>query len=630
MAKRAGAIIGLLFLAQTAAASFVQQGDKVNGMGAVGPAQQGVSAALSADGSTAIIGGFADNSGLGAAWVGTRIGGAWSHQGDKLVGTGAIGAAQQGYAVAISADGNTAIVGGPGDNASAGAAWVFTRAGGVWSQQGDKLVGTGAVGAVLQGLAVAISADGNTAFVGGPNDDSNTGATWVFNRSGASWTQQGGKLVGTGASGAAVQGAALATSADGNTVFVGGPGDASGVGAAWVFIRRGGVWSQQGGKLVASDAAGAAQCGQSAALSADGNTAIVGGAHDSAKAGAAWVFTRSAGVWSQQGGKLVGTGAVGAARQGVAVAISGDGDAGVVGGWQDNAGAGATWVFTRSGGVWSQQGAKLVGTGGVGATGQGGAVAISSDGATIVVGGPGDDSDAGAIWLFTAPFPIWVPVASHAAGLHNSQWRSDLGLLDTGAVTANVQIRYFASGGVRSNAVSVGPGVQSILTDVVAQLGGSGSGPIEVLSDQPLKVTARTYNQVSADASCYANGTQGQDYPPVGSGDGLATGQIAHLPGLTENLSYHSNIGLVNMGPGAAKVLVELYNGAGAKLAEYTVDLDPGQWAQETQPFKNKASQTAMDRGYAKVTVQSGTGVFAVASVISNVTNDPTTVAMQK
>jgi hypothetical protein len=58
--------------------------------------------------------------------------------------------------------------------------------------------------------------------------------------------------------------------------------------------------------------------------------------------------------------------------------------------------------------------------------------------------------------------------------------------------------------------------------------------------------------------------------------------------------------------------------------------LGAGQWAQETQPFLNWAGQTAMDRGYAKLTVQSGSGVFGFASVIDNITNDPTTVAMQQ
>jgi hypothetical protein len=75
--------------------------------------------------------------------------------------------------VSLSGDGNTAIVGGVGDNATAGAAWVYTRSRGVWSQQGPKLVGTGATDSgfgilELQGSSVSLSGDGNTAIVGGP------------------------------------------------------------------------------------------------------------------------------------------------------------------------------------------------------------------------------------------------------------------------------------------------------------------------------------------------------------------------------------------------------------------------------------------------------------------------------
>jgi hypothetical protein len=79
----------------------------------------------------------------------------------------------QGMSVALSAHANTAIVGGWG----AEAAWVFTRSGGSWTQQGKKLVGTGAVGKARQGMSVALSADGNTAIVGGWSDNSKTGAS---------------------------------------------------------------------------------------------------------------------------------------------------------------------------------------------------------------------------------------------------------------------------------------------------------------------------------------------------------------------------------------------------------------------------------------------------------------------
>ena len=150
------------------------------GTGGVGSTHQGESVALSADGNTAIVGGYADNLAIGGAWVFTRSGGVWTQQGSKLLGTGFIGAARQGYSVSISSDGNEALVSGYSDNSSVGAAWVFTRSVGVWSQQGNKIVGTGAIGSSQQGYSVCLSSDGTTAIVGGWNDNSSVGAAWVY------------------------------------------------------------------------------------------------------------------------------------------------------------------------------------------------------------------------------------------------------------------------------------------------------------------------------------------------------------------------------------------------------------------------------------------------------------------
>ena len=108
-------------------------------------------------------------------------GGAWSQQGDKLVGTSeAKSNPGQGFSVALADSGNTALVGGPTDNANTGAAWVFTRSAGTWNQHGSKLVGTGAVGAASQATSVALSGNGSIAMVGGPRDQGETGAAWVF------------------------------------------------------------------------------------------------------------------------------------------------------------------------------------------------------------------------------------------------------------------------------------------------------------------------------------------------------------------------------------------------------------------------------------------------------------------
>jgi FG-GAP repeat len=362
---------------------FTQEGSKLVGTFAVGLGEQGWSVALSADSNTAMVGGLADNKITGAAWVYIRRNGVWTQQSGKLVGTGAVGSAAQGFAVALSDDGNTAIVGGPFDNQNAGAAWVYTRSDGVWTQQGDKLVGIGAVGAARQGVSVALSADGNTVMMGGTADNADTGATWVFIRRDGVWTQQA-KLVGSGAVGNAAQGVSVALSDDGNTAIVGGLADNRMTGAAWVYTRSSGVWTQQG-KLVGTGAVGAAAQGASVALCGDGNTALVGGLGDNQNVGAAWVYTRSSGVWTQQGNKLVGTGAVGTAGQGVSVALSHDGGSALVGGVEDNGFVGAAWVFSRNGSAWTQQGNKLVGTDAVGSARQGHSVALSAAAISIRV-----------------------------------------------------------------------------------------------------------------------------------------------------------------------------------------------------------------------------------------------------
>jgi len=395
----------------------LQHGLKLAGMAAIGigSSNQGMSVALSADGTTAIVGAPGPNDAdrnkslsaepAGAAWVFSRSGGRWSKQPNKLVGSSnghGGGLWSQGAAVAVSADGNTAVVGGPSDNLTAGAAWVFTRNGDVWTQQGDKLVGTYRPSETAlplgQGMSVALSGDGNTALIGGWR----TEGAWVFTRSGGVWKQQGNKLVGTGTVGSARQGMSVALSRDGNTAIVGGWSDNNRAGAAWVFTRSNGVWTQQGRKLVGTGAEGSAHQGTSVALSADGDTAIVGGPADNrggrsvpfglGAAGAAWVFTRSGGVWKQEGDKLVGKNG---ARQGTSVALSADGNSALVGGLGEDRGLGAVSLFTRSGGNWIES-KKLVGIGAMTAS----AVALSSDGSIALIGAANETGGVGASWVF--------------------------------------------------------------------------------------------------------------------------------------------------------------------------------------------------------------------------------------
>jgi hypothetical protein len=390
----------------------IQQGEKLTGSDQTGGGYFGYSVALSADGDTALIGGDQDDGGTGSAWVFTRSGSTWTQQGAKLTGSGEIGPGAFGTSVALSADGDTALIGGWSDKEWDGAAWVFTRSGSTWTQQGEKLSDPGRHGSLDEfGTSVALSADGNTALVGAPRDDENAGAVWVFTRSGETWSQQGGKLTGTGEIEGGWFGDRVSLSADGDTALIGGPQDHHDVGAAWVFTRSGSTWTQQGAKLTgAGETAGEGFFGESVALSGDGETALIGGPRDNNDAGSAWVFTRSGSTWTQQGAKLTGKEETAQGNFGTSVALSEDGNtaligAGLIGGIGTS--EAAAWVFTRSGSTWAQQGAKLTGGGEVGEGNFGYSVALSADGNTALIGAPFDNRSAGAAWVFTRSGEIW-------------------------------------------------------------------------------------------------------------------------------------------------------------------------------------------------------------------------------
>jgi len=384
-----------------ARAQWVQQGNKLVGSGASGSvaARQGFASAVSWDGNTLAVGGFNNAGFVGSVWIFTRANGLWTQQA-RLSPTSGLGSPEMGYSVALSADGNTGIFGAILDN-GVGAAFIFTRTGTLWTQQA-KLAGTSAIGASNQGASVGISADGSTAVVGAPKDNSNAGAAWVFTQTNGVWSQQT-KLTETGNVGTANFGTSVSVSGDGNTLVAGGPGDNTSAGAAWVFTRANGVWTQQT-KLTGSGANGAASQGHAVAISGQGDTVMVGGAADNTNAGAAWVFTRVNGVWTQQGSKLIGSNATGPqpAQQGTAVALSWDGNTAASGGIGDANKVGATWVFTRSNGVWTQQ-AKVTGSGSVSTAFQGESVGLSADATTLVVGGDGDNVNVGAEWVFVNP-----------------------------------------------------------------------------------------------------------------------------------------------------------------------------------------------------------------------------------
>ena len=399
-----GVLVFVAVLSVPASGQQAQSGTKLLSPDADYYSEQGRSVGIAADGQTAVVGGR-------PPYIWARRDGVW-RQFDKLVGSGAVGGADQGWAVAISADGNTAIVGGDNDDGSgpegyhygsaSGAAWVWTKSDGGWSQQGPKLVGGGAIGKAKQGTSVALSADGNTAIIGGPNDNGAVGAAWVWIRIGGVWTQQA-KLVGSGGSGinGSSQGRSVALSADGNTAIIGGDSDNNLVGAAWVWTRSGGVWTQQGAKLVGSSSRefsnvpGGTYQGTSVALSADGNTALIGGPGNGLN-GAAWVWRRSGEIWSQQSKLDVWSNPAVSTTSilGDSVSLSADGNTALVGASGSYISyvitpgqpfAGATWLWTYTSGKWSVRSTPLIGSDGGGAQ-QGCSVALTGDGRTAIVG----------------------------------------------------------------------------------------------------------------------------------------------------------------------------------------------------------------------------------------------------
>ncbi len=389
----------------SAGAEPLQPGSELTVAGEIGAGQFGGSVALSTDGDTALVGAPLDAEGVGAAWVFTRSGSAWAQQEQLPVPEEAGERGHFGSSVALSADGDTAFVGAQGQRK--GAVWVYTRTGSGWTPQAELTPSTDAINAFF-GHSVAVSANGETAVISAPLDNGGVGAVWVFTRTGSSWTEQA-VLTGHGESGDAHFGRSVAVSADGDTTIVGGRLDGGGVGAAWVFSRSGSVWTQDGPKLTGSEEEGNAQFGYSVALSPEGETALIGGAKDDGGTGAAWVFARSETSWTQDGAKLAGEAASHERRFGSSVALSANGSVALIGDAAADRKVGGAWEFARTGSEWQREGIFL--TPGeqpaseeeqeeVGEARFGRSVALSGDGETALLGGPRANEDIGAAWIF--------------------------------------------------------------------------------------------------------------------------------------------------------------------------------------------------------------------------------------
>jgi hypothetical protein len=224
----------------------------------------------------------------------------------------------------------------------------------------------------------------------------------------------------------------------------------------------------------------------------------------------------------------------------------------------------------------------------------------------------------------------WIPVVSRASGANNSIWRTDVGIFNPGTATANVTINIYVSTGTLTRTVTIGAGGQRVIGDIVGWFDPSlnTSAAVSIVSTQILVVTSRTYNRFAAGAPCFPGGTLGQALGGWLTAHGLSAGQSGWLPHMVETSSFRTNIGYTNTGSTPAGLTVRLYNGNGTQVGTYTVNLNPGQWKQASQPFRTIGGQTNLQGGSARITVTSGSGVVVYGSVIDNITNDPTTITM--
>jgi len=365
----------------------------------------------------------------GAAYVFVRDGNTWTQQGylrapnagmDDYFG-GAV--AISGDVVAVGARGEDATAAGdPSNNAltNSGAAYVFTRSGSTWSFQ-SRLKAPNAGEQDFFGVAVALSADFLVVSATGEDNDSgsvqsdnnngfNEGAVYVFEPSGMSWTLEG-YLKASTTSDADGFGTALALS--GNTLAVGATSDAL-KGSCAVFVHNGTSWSEQavlnGSETLANDL-----FGNSVAIS--GDVLVVGAPADDVnqlgtitsvddESGAAYVFTRTAGVWTERA-VLRGFNREPKDEFGTRVAVSGNFVAvGALYEGSDLNGSrtpgvtksGAVYLYHRSGSDWPLK--RLLKGGSNMAFGLFGN-AVAMDGATLISGANGEDNFAGAVYAFT-------------------------------------------------------------------------------------------------------------------------------------------------------------------------------------------------------------------------------------
>lgn len=316
-----------------------------------------------------------------------------------------------GTAVALSDDGSVVVAGAPkaqvGANADTGVARVFRLSGGAFAQQGATIPGEAASN--FFGSAVAISADGLVIAVGAPSNAAaglNRGHVRVFTWNGSAWLQRGADL--DGQASFEQFGSAVALSADGTRIAIGGPLSAAGgssSGIARVYEWDGSAWVQLGSNLVG---ASGNQLGGAVAMSDDGNTVALGARARSSNTGGVFIYTLSGGSWVQVGSTL--TGVASGDYFGWSVDLTSTGDTVAVGSpYTDSptTNAGSVLVYRNIAGTWTPQGVAVEGQDSGGRLGT--SVSLSNDGVYLVAGAPIANSSAGTVRSYTFSSGAWLP-----------------------------------------------------------------------------------------------------------------------------------------------------------------------------------------------------------------------------
>jgi hypothetical protein len=371
-------------------------------------------ASVSIDGNLAVVGAYAKDNYIGAAYVFSRSAGAWVQQAKLMASDDAPGD-NFGWAVAISGD--TAVVGAYGHNGERGAVYVFTRSGSTWTEQA-KLTASDSEAVDRFGYSVAIS--GDTIVVGAYGKGSLSGAAYVFTRSAGAWSQQAKLVASDGATG---DWFGYSVAVHSETAVVGALYKNSGAGAAYVFTRSGSAWSQQT-KLIASDGASGDNLGCS--VSINGDSIVAGARGRSFSTGAAYVFIRSSGLWSEQTRLTAGDGSVNN-RFGVSVAISVN--AVIVGAEGIFNNTGVAYTFLYSNGAWLQQD-RITASDSARGDYFGCTVSISGD--TAAVGARDKSSYKGAAYVYSGVIPLAV-TTFEASDITATQATLNGGLISLGA-----------------------------------------------------------------------------------------------------------------------------------------------------------------------------------------------------